>query len=49
MSDTGNRWSSEATEGDRHDVGGGVFAKAPRKRSWMKPKRSSDERYPSRR
>jgi hypothetical protein len=26
MSDTANRWSSEVTEGDRHDVGGGVFA-----------------------
>lgn len=26
MSDTTNRWSSEVTEGDRHDVGGGTFA-----------------------
>jgi Protein of unknown function (DUF3175) len=26
MSDNPNRWSSEVTEEDRHDVGGGVFA-----------------------
>jgi hypothetical protein len=26
MSDTPNRWSQEVTEGDRHDVGGGIFA-----------------------